>query len=107
MVFSACPIFTVCSDWVATMFGGWAAAVSAMQVSFLISNLFVPVHDLHILFRTTVVVALKFHLPRRRKVLKKNDCCSKYSVSFLSFFSHLDRSLAVELAGEYVEEVGM
>ena len=34
VVFSACPIFAVCSHWVATVFGSWPTAVSEVEPSF-------------------------------------------------------------------------
>ena len=101
MAFSARPIFTVCSDWVATVFRSWPATVSEMESSFRQSSAEVdekPVHDLHILFGATVVIALKYHLPWWCKVLWRNN-----QFSFVHLY--LDGSLSIELAGEDVEEV--
>ena len=52
-----------------------------------------PVHDLHILFRTTVVITLKLHLPWRRKILKKRFVpqLHVYCLPVLTFAGWTDR----------------
>ena len=74
VTFSSCPIFAVLPHWVATMFWGWTAPVSEMdKACFGIwdfnNSRFSPVHDLHVFFGHTLVVAVKFHLPGRLQVL--------------------------------------